>query len=284
MVHIVPKSGFARAYLICEGENIMAVDVGSIGAAHEIEAYCADVLQRSTEAIRFIAATHFHTDHIGGIGSLLRICGPETQVLFHPLVREYLAGNRELPAMKNWISGLLPTVIASLSNLKNPADFTPETLAGIPVIGIDGLSHLPYEASIRYFEAGRLPRYPLGFGPSASSGHRDWEVIATPGHTEDSISLYNNATKELICGDLIIGNQDGAGHLNAFVQDEIAIRETFVTLKYTISPLSIYPGHGKVIKDDENAFRQVRCPELAAPPAGMVEGGALSWSKGRKQA
>ena len=262
MVHIVPESGFARTYLICEGENVMAVDVGSIGAAHEIEAYCADVLRQSTQAIRFIVATHFHTDHIGGIGHLLRSCPSDTRVMFHPLVREYLAGNRELPAMKNWVRGLLPTVVASLPNLKNLADFTPETLSGIPVIGMNSLSHLPYEASIRYFDADRLPRYPLGFGPSASSGQRDWEVIATPGHTEDSISLYNDNTKELISGDLIIGNPDGAGRLNTFVQDEITIRETFVTLKYTIRPLSIYPGHGKVIRDNENAFRKVRCPEL----------------------
>jgi len=178
--------------------------------------------------------------------------------MFHPLVREYLAGTRAIPAMKNWVRGLLPTVIASLSNLKSSADFTVETVSGIPVMGIDGLSRLPYEVSIRYFDAYSLPRYPLGFGPSASSGHRDWEVIATPGHTEDSLSLYNNATKELICGDLIIGNPDGTGHLNTFVQDEITTHETFVMLKYSISPLSIYLGHGKVIKDHENAFRKVR--------------------------
>lgn len=250
MVHIVPKSGFARTYLICEGENIMAVDVGSIGAAHEIEAYCADTLHLSTQAICLIVATHFHTDHIGGIGSLLRTCPSDTRVMFHPLVREYFAGTRAIPAMKNWVKGLLPTFAASLHNLKSSADFIPETLAGIPVIGIDGLSHLPYEASIRYFDAIRLPRYPLGFG--------DWEVIATPGHTEDSISLYNNFTKELICGDLIIGDQDGTGHLNTFVQDEITTHETFVTLKYSIRPLSIYPGHGKVIRDSENAFRKVK--------------------------
>jgi glyoxylase-like metal-dependent hydrolase (beta-lactamase superfamily II) len=250
MVHIIPESGFARAYLICEGENVMAVDVGSIGAAHEIEAYCADVLRSSTRAIRFIAATHFHTDHIGGIGHLLRSCPSDTRVMFHPLVREYLAGTRALPPMKNWVRGLLPTVVASLPNLKNPADFTPETLSGIPVMGIDGLSHLPYETSVRYFDADRLPRYPLGFA--------DWEVIVTPGHTEDSISIYNDVTKELICGDLIIGDPDGTGHLNTFVQDEITTHETFVTLKYSIFPLSIYPGHGGVIKDDENAFRKVR--------------------------
>ena len=254
MVYIIPKSGFARTYLIEEDKNIMAVDVGSIGAAHEIEAYCTDVLRISTRAIRFIIATHFHTDHIGGIGALLRTCPSDTRVMFHPLVREYLAGTRALPAMKNWIRGLLPTVVASLPNLKNLADFTPETIAGIPVIGIDGFSRLPYAASVSYFDANRLLRYRIGFG--------DWEVIATPGHTEDSISLYNNSTKELICGDLIIGNQDGTGHLNTFVQDEITTHETFVTLKYTISPLSIYPGHGKVIRDSENAFRRIK--ELSA--------------------
>jgi len=250
MVHIIPKSGFARTYLIEEDKNIMAVDVGSIGAAREIEVYCAEVLRLSTRAIRFIAATHFHTDHIGGIGYLLRSCPSDTRVMFHYLVREYLAGNRELPPMKNWISGLLPTVVACLRNLKSHTDLTMETISGIPVLGMRGLARLPYAANIRYFEAGLLPRYPLGFG--------DWEVIATPGHTEDSVSFYNDVTKELICGDLIIGDQDGAGHLNTFVQDEITIRETFVTLKYTISPLSIYPGHGEVIKDDENAFRKVR--------------------------
>ena len=255
MVHIIPKSGFARTYLIEEDKNIMAVDVGSIGAAQEIESYCTDVLQKSTEDIRFIISTHFHTDHIGGIGALLRTCPSDTRVMFHPLVREYLVGNRELPAMKNWVRGLLPTVVASLHNLKNLADFTSETISGIPVIGINGLSHLPYEASIRYFDAGLMTRSPLGFG--------GWEVIATPGHTEDSISLYNDVTKELICGDLIIGDQDGAGRLNTFVQDEITIRETFVALKYTTRPLTIYPGHGGVIKDNENAFRKVRCPELA---------------------
>jgi len=285
MVHIIPKSGFARTYLIEEDKNIMAVDVGSIGAAHEIEAYCSDVLQKSTQDIRFIISTHFHIDHIGGIGTLLRKCSPETQVLFHPFVREYLAGSRELPPMKNWVNGLVPTALASLSNIKKPSDFAPETLSGIPVMGMDGLSRLPYESHIRYFDAGRLLRYQIGFG--------DWEVIATPGHTEDSVSLYSNTTKELICGDLIIGDSDGTGFLNNFCQDEKLILATFVMLNKNISPKIIYPGHGNIITDDENAFRKVRCaglaevrclsPEPAAPPAWVVEGpkgGALSQSKG----
>ena len=268
MVYIIPKSGFARTYLIEEGKNIMAVDVGSIGAAKEIEAYCTDVLQKSLQDIRFIAATHFHIDHIGGIGTLLQKCSPETLVLFHPFVREYLDGSCELPPMKNWINGLIPTALASLSNIKKPSDFTPETLSGIPpsdlrlaqdsghrLEAIKNLDHLTYESHIRYFDASRLPRYRIGFG--------DWEVITTPGHTEDSVSLYRNITKELICGDLIIGDSDGTGHLNTFCQDEKLIQETFRMIKENIRPVVIYPGHGDIITDAENAFRKVRCPERA---------------------
>jgi len=285
MVHIIPKSGFARTYLIEEDENIMAVDVGSIGAAQEIEAYCSDVLQKSTQGIRFIISTHFHIDHIGGIGTLLRKCSLETLVLFHPFVQEYLAGSRELPPMENWVNGLVPTALASLSNIKKPSDCTPETLSGIPpsalrppmrvaqhaqgsgqrLEAIKNHDHLPYESHIRYFDAGRLPRYQIGFG--------DWEVIVTPGHTEDSVSLYSNTTKELICGDLIIGDFDGTGFLNNFCQDEKQIQETFQMLKENIRPVVIYPGHGGIIKDAENAFRKVRCAEpIDKLRTGFIEG------------
>ena len=101
MVHAIPKSGFARTYLIEEDEGLMAIDAGSIGAANEIEVYCNQVLKKSIQDIRIITATHFHIDHIGGIGTLLRKCPPETRVLFHPFIKEYLAGKREMSPMKN---------------------------------------------------------------------------------------------------------------------------------------------------------------------------------------
>jgi glyoxylase-like metal-dependent hydrolase (beta-lactamase superfamily II) len=44
----------------------------------------------SMAEVRGIVATHFHFDHIGGIGRLLRSCPTETRVLFHRRVKEYL--------------------------------------------------------------------------------------------------------------------------------------------------------------------------------------------------
>ncbi|MFH1080639.1 MAG: MBL fold metallo-hydrolase [Pseudomonadota bacterium] len=249
MVHAIPKSGFARSYLIEEAEGLMAVDVGSIGAAQEIETYCTGVLKRSLEDIRFIAATHFHVDHIGGIETLLRKCSPDTKVLFHPFVKEYLAGTRELSPMKNWMNGLIPAVMASCSGIGKLSHVTFESLAGVPLSITGNRYYLPYEAWIGYFDAERLPRYRIGFG--------DWRVIVTPGHTEDSVSFYSDATRELICGDLIIGGKDGTGCLNRFYWDEALIQEAFEMLNEIICPRIIYPGHGGIIADNENAFRKV---------------------------
>jgi len=249
MVHVIPKSGFARTYLIEEDNGIVAVDVGSVGAALEIEVYCTQVLRKSLHDIRFIVATHFHIDHIGGIGTLLRKCSSETRVLFHPFVKEYLVGRRELSPMKNWMNGLIPTVIASCSGIRKLSHVAFETLAGVPLSAVKDRCCPLYEASIRYFDTGRLPRYRIGFG--------DWEIIATPGHTEDSVSFYSDATKELICGDLIIGRKDGTGCLNRFCWDEGLIQKTFKMPNEIICPRIIYPGHGEIILDEENAFRKV---------------------------
>jgi len=249
MVHAIPKSGFARTYLIEEDEGLLAVDVGSIGAAKEIEVYCTQVLKKSLQDIRFITATHFHIDHIGGIGTLLMKCSPEARVLFHPFVKEYLAGRRELSPMKNWMDGLVPIMIASCSGVGKMSHVAFETFAGVPLVAMKDRCCLPYESRVRYFDAGRLPRYRLGFG--------DWEIIATPGHTEDSVSFYSAATKELICGDMIIGGKDGTGCLNRFYWDEGMIQAAFKMLNELICPRIIYLGHGDIIADDENAFRKV---------------------------
>jgi hydroxyacylglutathione hydrolase len=246
MVHKIPDCGFARSYIIEEKDGLMVVDVGSIGGAQEIEAYCTQILNRPLRDIRCIAATHFHIDHIGGIGALLKKCSPETKVMFHPLVQDYLDGTRELSLMKNWLSGLLPTMVSSFPGVKNLSDVTFENTAGIPLSTFSDYRSLPYEDQIRYFDFGRYPRYPIGFG--------NWEVVATPGHTEDSISLFNADTRELICGDLIIGRNDGTGYLNRFNYDPEVICKSYWRIR-DLMPGVIYPGHGGIVRHALDAMR-----------------------------
>jgi len=84
-----------------------------------------------------------------------------------------------------------------------------------------------------------------------------FKVLPTPGHTPDSISLYNKKTQELICGDFILGRHDGTGYLNRFCWDEGLARDCLAVLNNVLCVRKIYPGHGEVIRDHENAFAKV---------------------------
>jgi glyoxylase-like metal-dependent hydrolase (beta-lactamase superfamily II) len=250
MVHPIPGSGIAQTYLITdEKDGMMVVDVGSVGAALAVEDFCTHTLKRSLQAIRFIAATHFHIDHIGGIGSLLAKCSPKTTVLFHPLVKAYLKAGRPLSPMQNWITGLFPTLIKGTFGVRKWSDLAFDDAAGIPLPFFRDRQYVSYADRIRYLEGNRLPRSRIGFGR--------WEVISAPGHTEDSVVFFNEPSGELISGDLILGRRNGRGYVNRFCWEEGQIQRTFASLIETIRVLIIYPGHGAVIWAAEDAFRKV---------------------------
>lgn len=251
MVHPIPGSGLAQAYLITdEKDDLMVVDCGSVGAARSIEDFCTHSIKRSLLAIRIIAATHFHIDHIGGIAALLEKCSPKTTVLFHPLVKAYLMAKRPLSPMKHWVTGLLPTIIAGgFFGLRKWSDLAFDGLAGAPLPFFRDHQGVSYADRIRYLEGNRLPRSRIGFG--------SWEVIAAPGHTEESVVFYNEVSGEFIAGDLILGRNDGQGYLNRFCWDEGQTRRTFAALAQSLRVRIIFPGHGPVIWSAENAFRKV---------------------------
>ena len=257
MLHIVPETGLAHTYLIVdEDDGLMVVDVGSVGAALAVEDFCVHTLKRSLQAIRFIAATHFHIDHIGGIGALLTKCNPETKVLFHPLVKAYLNAKRPLSPMRNWLSGLSLILISVCFGVRRWSDLTFDGPAGVPLPFFRDCQRVSYADHIRYLEGNRHPRSRIGFG--------GWEVIAAPGHTEESVVLFNEPSGELISGDLIIGQRDGRGYVNRFCWDEDQIRRSFAALRETIRVRIIFPGHGDVIWAAEDAFRKVDC--FGEPP------------------
>jgi len=251
MVHSIPDCGLSNTYIIEEDDGLMVVDVGSVGAALAVEDFCIHTLKRSLRALRFIAATHFHIDHIGGIGALLSKCPPKTTVLFHPLVKAYLKANRQISPMRNWFTGLLPTLLASSFGIKKWSDLTFDGPAGVPLPFFWDLQRVSYADRIRYLEGNRLPRSRIGFC--------GWEAIAAPGHTEESAVFFNEASGELISGDLILGGKDGWGYVNRFCWDEDWIRRSFAALIETIRVRTIYPGHGAIIRDDAYAFRKVDC-------------------------
>ncbi len=243
-VYPVPNTGFARAYLIESRAGLMAVDIGSPGCAKDIAAYIAGMPDRTLYDLKYITATHFHIDHIGGIGHLLDMCSPQTRVLFHYMVSDYITGRKKISLIRNWFVGLPPATMVSARYLRRLSHLGVESLTGIPLPGLRNIRKLRFDPDrIDYFGNGGEKVSSLG-----GFGFEEWEAIQTPGHTEDSVCFFNQATGELISGDLIINiSKEGKGELNRFHWSRDAIKESYDFLRRTIKPVIIYPGHGEVI-------------------------------------
>jgi len=75
--------------------------------------------------------------------------------------------------------------------------------------------------------------------------HPTWRVIASPGHTPESLCLYNPMTYELICGDTVI-TMEGGGLLVRGGSNRRQLGETLRTLR-SLQVYYLYPGHGRQI-------------------------------------
>ena len=250
-VHVIPNSGLARSYIIVERGGLVVVDVGSRGCAEDVMEYIDTTLGRNLDELRFIAATHYHIDHIGGIGYLLKRCPGNTRVLFHHRVQDYLTGARKLSLIRHWCVGLTPATLVSSRYVRRLSHGIVGSMAGIPLPFIRRFTRLPVDASrIAYFGTAGRGRYRLGFGA--------WDVIETPGHTEDSVCFYNEETGELISGDTIINiTKGGRGNLNRFCWSRDRIRKSYDMLCRDIEPEVIYPGHGAVISNGKDLLMRV---------------------------
>jgi glyoxylase-like metal-dependent hydrolase (beta-lactamase superfamily II) len=75
--------------------------------------------------------------------------------------------------------------------------------------------------------------------------HPDWLVIASPGHTPESLCLYNPFTYELLCGDTLITVEGGAPLLRSGTNRR-QLSETLRMLR-SLEVHYLYPGHGRPI-------------------------------------
>jgi glyoxylase-like metal-dependent hydrolase (beta-lactamase superfamily II) len=225
-------NGYVSNPYLITGEKLVAVDESVPSAAEKIVAFVEKELKRKRTDIALITATHFHIDHIGGIDALRRMTS--AHLAFHPLVREYLAGRKiNFPPFKKWIKGLLPVWRSQAYFLPSIRDVLRAPIAGYPVLR----NRIAYPIDIWLEDGAPLPVNP------------EWRVIFSPGHSDDSICLYNQNNEILLSGDTVL-NVTGRGELNPFNSDEEAIFRSFEILK-GLKVKNLYPGHGRPLEKEE---------------------------------
>ena len=244
MVHHI-EGGYANTWLIEGKEGLAAVDAGSNLAAEMIQKVIDEDYNGKADALKIITATHFHIDHIGGIARLKELF-PEAEINFFYMVEKYISGEERIaiPPFSRWVMGLVPVVTRIKHQFRNYCQSFVSRKAGIPLPFLRNYTHIGYKPKCELKESLDIPFLP------------DWRLIATPGHTPDSVSFYNEKCKILISGDTIL-NMEGTGELNRFCCSVADIENSFKKLS-SLSIETIYPGHGSPIVGVKNPMAKVK--------------------------
>lgn len=171
--------------------------------------------------IAWIFLTHAHDDHAGFLNQLLG--RTRARVLLHPLAVERLKGGKNPP-------------IGGCPNAQSAIACRAMGLFGQ---GTHTFPPLPRELENRLI-------------PLQGARRRELESVLgvrfldTPGHTADSISLFNE-DGSLFCGDAAMSGLPSRHHATIWMEDAAEYRASWRVL-LDCEPRVIYPGHGRPIK------------------------------------
>lgn len=180
--------------------------------------------------VRALVATHGHSDHVGGM----------------PLARERVAADTILPRRcEGYLGGERPREFGRDANVR----FLP--MLGQQRFSIGAARELVAGSRSIGYGAGSdfsLPFTPDGFLDDGDplTHASGWEVIGTPGHTDDSISFYHRASATLLSGDAVI-THDGRAWFNPEWVDAAASATTEERLR-SLEVRHLLPGHGLPIE------------------------------------
>ncbi|GAC1427166.1 MAG: hypothetical protein NVS4B1_13300 [Ktedonobacteraceae bacterium] len=204
---ITDRFSMSNTYLI-EDTRLLVVDPGSALNVRMLANYMQNFLRRSPADIDLIVLTNMHQDHTPGIESLRRICSA-------PVAASSATLTRTQSEQQKCLLKLMHTL--------------PGRVDAFPVLSIQQARLV----EIWLQDVGGLPH------------HSDWRVIASAGHTPDSICLYNPFTNELLSGDTIITIENGTPLLRRGVNRN-QLNETLRVLR-SLPVHYLYPGHGRQI-------------------------------------
>ena len=214
------QGGSSRAYLF-EDDNgrLTLVDTGWDKGAKTILRYLDDI-GRSPQQIDYIALTHSHRSHLGGLARLVALSG--AQVRCHADEAAVIEGRRRSHPIRLW-----PPFPVRLYLFR--------IISHLPI-----MNHVPCEVDKAHPLVEGSPIGPL-------------TVLHTPGHTPGHLAFRHGNT--LVVGDSVATwPRFGAGW-PGFNLKEDEYRESLMRL-VELAPEIVCPGHGDAIV--ENTAERVR--------------------------
>lgn len=213
---ITDRFSIANTYILND-TRLIVVDPGSVLNVQLLLHYVQTILHRTVDEIDLIVVTHLHPDHTAGVKALRRLCMAPVaaSAAVRAMVEVEEHEGKVLPTISHIAAQAVPAMLHHL-------DFFPLTYA-----------RQARQVDVWLEDAACLPQHP------------DWQVIASPGHTPESLCLYNAVTRELLCGDTVITMGGGAPLLRSGTNRR-QLEETLQTL-CNLNVQYLYPGHGRAI-------------------------------------
>lgn len=219
---------FARTntYLVNDEESCFVIDPGSLLNTQLTLHYLQRFLHHAPGDIDLIVLTHLHPDHTTGVETLRKATRAPVaaSVVAQQLVQSWHSDNQQemwaKPAMNHLVGHMLNQ--QAFSGVSHHRELIPphyEQQVQMVDVWLEDVASIP--------------------------NHSNWRVIASPGHSPESLCLYNPLSFELVCGDTIITHEGGVAFVNSSSNQRI-LETTLQTLR-SLNVLYLYPGHGRPI-------------------------------------
>jgi glyoxylase-like metal-dependent hydrolase (beta-lactamase superfamily II) len=211
---------------VITGDNasLVVVDPGMPAIVGDL----VEVLAHRPGKVRLIAATHGHCDHVGGAALAAQRHG--ATIYLPATTMSYLDGAKPRTPSAAKLAGPAWKVMRG-----QPFDVT--ALAGF----VRGALTMGFGTSRGMLWRGPRPTGALEEGMPLP-GAPKWTVLTTPGHTDDSIALWNEDSRTLLAGDALFTTK-GKPRFASDTVDDAAAARTETKLK-ALPVEHLLPGHG----------------------------------------
>lgn len=226
-----------NCYVLQSNDGAVVVDAGLPRVSRDLGV----ILDRLGGNLHAVVATHGHSDHVAGAAQLAT--HHHAPIWLPATTLTYLDGARPRTPTLAAAARIWPTYFDQPLDRVGLAGF----VSGAWVAGYGTPAGMRWRGPAP--EGGLADGQPLPGAP-------DWTVMTAGGHTDDSIALWNPATRTLLSGDAVLTTRGKAWHTPEIV-DATSAAATRQRLEQ-LPVAHLLPGHGKPVHADETVWPQQR--------------------------